>query len=358
MTQSRDLFDESTMSFGEHLEALRVHLWKAIIGLVAAVILCLFFGSNVIAFVRGPIDSALKRYNYPSTENNGFADFDFAHWLKVKIGMEEETEPEKDPELEKKEEPADPNTIRVKIKAIDMHRGLKKVDPELVSKTKEPDDKTAFEIDVSAEEFAQLRKLVDKSNKTVALNVQEAFLTYLKVALIAGFVLASPWIFYQLWLFVAAGLYPHEKRYVHIFLPMSIGLFIGGALFCFYAVFPFVLKFLLAFNETLGVDPQIRLSEWISFAIVLPMMFGISFQLPLCLDNPPDNVVIDGLARLGPIQIDQMNALRAPVGPAPGHCHRVFTEYGFLSVISLPEPHALAAPHIDCRENFHRVSVC
>ena len=88
---------------------------------------------------------------------------------------------------------------------------------------------------------------------------------------------------YQIWLFVAAGLYPHERKYVYIYLPMSIFLFLGGALFCFYAVFPFVLNFLLGFNKLLGVNPQIRLSEWISFAVTLPVMFGLSFQLPLIM---------------------------------------------------------------------------
>jgi sec-independent protein translocase protein TatC len=82
---------------------------------------------------------------------------------------------------------------------------------------------------------------------------------------------------------VAAGLYPHERKYVYIYLPMSTGLFMGGVLFCFFAVFPFVLNFLLGFNKWLGLNPQIRMSEWISFAVTLPLMFGLSFQLPLVM---------------------------------------------------------------------------
>jgi sec-independent protein translocase protein TatC len=54
-------------------------------------------------------------------------------------------------------------------------------------------------------------------------------------------------------------------------------------LFCFFLVFPFVLDFLLKFNKMLQVVPQIRLSEWISFAVMLPLMFGLSFQLPLVM---------------------------------------------------------------------------
>ena len=134
-----------------------------------------------------------------------------------------------------------------------------------------------------AEEFAVFRTTADRMNRPITLNVQEAFMTYLKVALIGGVVLTSPWIFYQVWLFVAAGLYPNEQRYVYVFLPFSLVLFFGGITFCFFLVFPFVLTFLLGFNEWLGVTPQIRLSEWISFAVLLPLLFGVSFQLPLVM---------------------------------------------------------------------------
>ncbi|REJ97029.1 MAG: hypothetical protein DWQ29_00360 [Planctomycetota bacterium] len=60
--QSKDLFDDSTMSFGEHLEELRVHLFKAIVGATIAIVLCLIKGEDIVAFVRAPIDSALAAY--------------------------------------------------------------------------------------------------------------------------------------------------------------------------------------------------------------------------------------------------------------------------------------------------------
>jgi sec-independent protein translocase protein TatC len=106
---------------------------------------------------------------------------------------------------------------------------------------------------------------------------------YMKVAIIGGLIIASPWVFYQLWLFVGAGLYPHERRYIYIYLPVSIGLFLGGAAFCFYVAMPVVLDFLLGYNRSLGFTPQIRISEWVSFVITLPLMFGLSFQLPVVM---------------------------------------------------------------------------
>ena len=280
----KDLFDESTMSFGEHLEVLRVHLWKAIIGLVICVTFSLFFGDKIILIIRGPIDRALVGYDHVTDDLEKGYSFEQA-WGAVKAyfqGDESTEESEEEATTEVPEEEAvDPSKIKVSIAAADLAKALKEADIQLV--VDDGDADKVVKLTIQAPEFANIERLLVNSRQTVALNVQEAFLTYLKVAFVSGFVIASPWIFYQVWLFVAAGLYPHERRYVFIFLPMSLTLFVMGAVFCFYAVFPFVLDFLLGFNRMMGVQPQIRLSEWISFAIMLPVMFGLSFQLPLVM---------------------------------------------------------------------------
>ena len=103
------------------------------------------------------------------------------------------------------------------------------------------------------------------------------------VCLVAGLVLASPWVFYQIWAFVAAGLYRHERHYVTKYLPFSLGLFLAGVFLCFFFVLPITLKFLLQFNVWLGVAPTLRLTDWMGFATILPLVFGISFQTPLVM---------------------------------------------------------------------------
>ncbi|HEY2784159.1 MAG TPA: twin-arginine translocase subunit TatC [Fimbriiglobus sp.] len=115
------------------------------------------------------------------------------------------------------------------------------------------------------------------------LSVQEGFVVYFKVTLISSIILASPWIFYQFWAFVAAGLYPHERRYVHVYLPFSVGLFLLGVLICQFLVLPGAIKALLGFNNWGDFDPDLRLNESLSFAIMLPLVFGISFQTPLVM---------------------------------------------------------------------------
>ena len=70
------------------------------------------------------------------------------------------------------------------------------------------------------------------------LSVQEGMVVYFKVSLVCGLVLASPWVFWQIWSFVAAGLYPQEKRWVYVYGPFSLGLFLGGVILCEWIVIP------------------------------------------------------------------------------------------------------------------------
>src|SRR5205823_997333 len=115
------------------------------------------------------------------------------------------------------------------------------------------------------------------------LNAQEAFMIWMKAALMTGLIMASPYVFFQVWQFIAAGLYPHEKHYVFLYLPISIALFFGGASLAFVFVFDPVLNFLFTFNQGMNADFDPRIGEWLSFVLILPLGFGISFQLPLVM---------------------------------------------------------------------------
>jgi sec-independent protein translocase protein TatC len=287
MPKTQDLFDDTTMTFGEHLEVLRVHLWKAIVGLFLAVIVTLIFGKEVVGIVRSPIDEALQRHSKDESIVDDVENFDL--WGSITAwwnGTEEEPATDGDGLASSTEEsdtePDFSDTITVEVDAKDLATALDQINPDAGFDPSKIESQQ-ISIPISAPEFVAFKKAYDKSTKPVTLKVEEAFMTYLKVSFVAGLVLASPWIFFQIWQFVAAGLYSHERKYVYTYLPMSFFFFIAGGLFCFYLVFPFVLDFLLGWNGNLGVSPQIRLSEWISFALMLPVMFGISFQLPLVM---------------------------------------------------------------------------
>lgn len=113
------------------------------------------------------------------------------------------------------------------------------------------------------------------------LDWTSSFTTYLKVSLICGLVVAAPWIFYQLWMFVSAGLYPRERRYVLFAVPFSAGLFVCGAAFFLFVMAPYVLRFLLGFTAWLGLTPVITLQSHIGFMTGMMLIFAVAFQTPL-----------------------------------------------------------------------------
>ena len=124
---------------------------------------------------------------------------------------------------------------------------------------------------------------VEQRKPLISLAPLETMTIFFMVCLVTGLVIASPWVFYQVWAFVAAGLYRHERHYVTKFLPFSLGLFLSGVFLCFFGVLPITLSFLLEFNVWLGIEPTLRLSDWMSFATILPLVFGLCFQTPLIM---------------------------------------------------------------------------
>ena len=132
-------------------------------------------------------------------------------------------------------------------------------------------------------ELSEIEIWEDSDFQPQALGVGEGFSVWLKAGLFTGLTIAGPWVFFQLWTFVATGLYPHEKKYAHVFLPISILLFVAGVLLAFFFVFQPVLGFLFSFNRQMGIAPQMRINDWLSFVMFLPLGFGIAFQLPLVM---------------------------------------------------------------------------
>ncbi|WP_457639715.1 twin-arginine translocase subunit TatC [Persephonella sp.] len=127
--------------------------------------------------------------------------------------------------------------------------------------------------------------------KLVALTPTESFFTAFKIAFLVGFVVASPFVFYQVWKFIEPALYEEEKKLVVPFVFFTTLFFVSGSLFAFFGVLPLAIKFLITFGYTqLDVEAMISVSSYISFVIRLILAFGITFELP---------VILSLLARLG-----------------------------------------------------------
>ncbi|NLF25290.1 MAG: twin-arginine translocase subunit TatC [Deltaproteobacteria bacterium] len=109
----------------------------------------------------------------------------------------------------------------------------------------------------------------------------EAFILKIQLSIFAGAILASPVIFYQVWRFISPGLYEHEKKWAVPFLGCSTVLFVGGVLFCYYAVLPIAFDFFNDQYTSIGVKPAVKISEYLSLVIRLLLAFGLVFEIPV-----------------------------------------------------------------------------
>ena len=124
----------------------------------------------------------------------------------------------------------------------------------------------------------------------IGTGVVEAFFTKLKVSFIAAIFVASPVILYQLWQFIAPGLYDTEKRYARPFVFFGTFFFVSGAWFCYALVLPVGYRFFIQEYGSIRVSPEIRISEYLSFTARMLLAFGATFEMP---------VITFFLARLG-----------------------------------------------------------
>ena len=143
---------------------------------------------------------------------------------------------------------------------------------------------------------APLMKVMPVGGSLVFTSVAEAFFTYMKVGFIGGLVLASPFVLYQVWAFVAPGLYRNEKRYVVPFVFLGSFFFALGICFAYYVALPAGYRFLLSY-ATDFIKPLPSIKEYLSFSIKLLLAFGLVFEFP---------VVLLLLARIGIIDAKAM----------------------------------------------------
>jgi sec-independent protein translocase protein TatC len=284
MPSDKDLFSEEStmvaMSFGDHIEELRVRLVLALLGLAVGLVITflpyLNLGQRVMTMMQGPAQAELEKF--------------YRERAKVRAD---------DAESQKKTEVFD-----VEVDAVTFVKALTEVMPDYKAPSESVLEKKKIPLKLSFHQSNLIHAVASYSepkSALISLAPLETFMIYFSVCMVTGLVLASPWVFYQIWAFVAAGLYRHERHYVKKFLPFSLGLFLGGVALCFFMVLPFTLMFLLEFNVWLGIEPTLRISEWMGFATIMPLVFGACFQTPL---------VMLLLERLGIVKVEQFKEKR------------------------------------------------
>jgi len=291
-----DMFADTRMSFGEHIEDLRSHLLRAIKWFVLALVVSFFIGKPVLRFIAKPVEEQLMEFwnRYYYAKNQEIIE-------KIRDGSMDPrsiTVPTFHLDIKDLDEALGMNLIRQKLKIPNRYdEPLQFITPAILRVLENVDMAELMErkyavssrfVEAKPDLIRYLRS-VENTNSTLrppmlsTLSVQEAFLVYFKVCLLAALVISAPLVFYEIWAFIAAGLYPHEKRLVNVYMPFSAGLFIVGTIVCELFVIPRAIEALLWFNEWMGFQPDLRLNEWLGFAIFMPVIFGVSFQTPLVM---------------------------------------------------------------------------
>lgn len=139
-----------------------------------------------------------------------------------------------------------------------------------------------------------------KGATLIATNVISPILVPLKITLMAALMVALPVVLYQLWAFVAPGLYSHEKKMVLPLVISSTVLFIIGVAFCYFLVIPGMSKFIQAFAPS-AITAAPDIEQYFGFVLTLFLVFGIAFEVP---------VAVIVLVRIGVVQIEQLKKMR------------------------------------------------
>lgn len=309
-----DLFEKSSMSFGEHLEELRKTLGRAFIWLGLGTMIGLFLAERIVHFIERPLTLAISDFYVAQAkeqfrEANGVEPNDeLAKWISLNEIMPERVfidprsiaqMPEDFPHKATRAAGPTDSAARVAASSPEGAEGGETDDstaqpspPPVADRRSNPWQGIDLDKLQRLEPILLFRPI---PNKLVSLTITEGFMIWLKAGLVAGVVIGSPGIFWHIWQFLAAGLYPHERRYVYWYLPLSLLLFFSGVALAFFVIFRLVLGFLMTYTSGLNVEFTPRLNDYMSFALMLPLGFGIAFQLP---------ILMLGLHRFGVISVE------------------------------------------------------
>jgi len=139
-----------------------------------------------------------------------------------------------------------------------------------------------------------------QGGQMIATDVTTPFFVPVKVALMTAFLITLPFILFQIWSFVAPGLYAHEKRWIVPLVVASLLLFLSGMAFAYFAVFPMVFGFITA-SAPHGVAVMTDIDKYLSFVLTMFLAFGVTFQVP---------VAVVAMVKMGFVSVAKLRAIR------------------------------------------------
>ena len=182
--------------------------------------------------------------------------------------------------------------------------------------------------DIYAALARPLLKALPQGSTMIATDVTGTFLVPLKVTLMAAFLIALPYVLYQMWAFVAPGLYHHEKRLALPVIVSSVVFFALGMGFAYFIVFPVAFGFFAGYAPT-GVQMMTDIDKYLSFVLTMFIAFGITFEVP---------VVVVVLVRLGVVSLEKLRSIRGYVIVGAFVVGAIFTPPDVVSQVMLAVP--------------------
>jgi sec-independent protein translocase protein TatC len=167
-----------------------------------------------------------------------------------------------------------------------------------------------------------------KGGQMIATEITTPFFVPMKVTMMAAFLLALPWVFYQAWAFIAPGLYQHEKRIGVPLVIASVILFVTGMAFAYFLVFPLVFHFIVSVTPT-GVAVMTDIGKYLDFVLTMFMAFGITFEVPIA-------VVL--LVKMGMVTVAKLREIRPYVIVGAFVIGAIFTPPDVISQFMLATP--------------------
>jgi sec-independent protein translocase protein TatC len=223
-TTEDDPFASTRMSIGAHLDELRKRTFRSVLVLLVCFLVAWSFRDRITGVVMWPWREAVGKIN---------AD------LVVRYESELAAQPD-----------------------IDRARYFRSADP-------------------ASPDYKVLREPVDE--RLASFGVGDSFFFALNVSLWSAFFLGAPFVLWQLWQFIAAGLYAHEKKFVHLYFPFSVGLFVAGVLFCYYFVVSVGMYFLSSTLPLEQVRPMVGVDRYFDFLSTMCLAMGAVFQIPVLM---------------------------------------------------------------------------
>lgn len=146
-----------------------------------------------------------------------------------------------------------------------------------------------------------LMQNLPKDGKMIVTDVTGSFFVPMKVTMMVAFVIALPVVLYQIWAFVAPGLYQHEKRLVAPLVVSSYSLFLCGMAFAYFVVFPTIFRVMAHYNAPLGAEMTTDIDNYLSFVLTMFLAFGVTFEVP---------IIVVLLVRMGVLTVKKLKEIR------------------------------------------------